>query len=48
MHKIADIAMGVLVLAGITVMVRPKSQGPKLVTASTNGFANLVSAATKF
>lgn len=48
MHKIADIAMGVLVLAGITVMVRPNSQGPKLVTASTSGFASLVTAATKF
>ncbi len=48
MHKFADIGMGVLILAGITVMVRPKSQGPKLVTASTNGFANIVGTATKF
>lgn len=48
MHKIADIGLAVIVLAGITVMVRPKSQGPKLITASTNGFANIIAKATAF
>jgi hypothetical protein len=48
MHKFADIGMAVILLAGITVMVRPKSQGPKLVTASTNGFANIIQKATAF
>lgn len=46
MHKIADIATGVLLVAGIMVMVRPNSQGPALVTNITNGFAGVVGAAT--
>lgn len=46
MHKIADIATGVLIVAGIMVMVRPRSQGPNLVNAITSGFGNIVKAAT--
>jgi hypothetical protein len=46
MHKIADIATGVLMVAGIMVMVRPNSQGPSLVTAITGGFGNVIGAAT--
>lgn len=46
MHKITDIAMGVLVVAGIFVMVRPGSKGPALVTNVTGGFANVIGAAT--
>lgn len=46
MHKIADILTGVLVVAGIMVMVRPNSQGPSLVKNLTDGFAGVVSAAT--
>jgi hypothetical protein len=46
MHKIADIAMGVLVLAGLATLVRPNSQGPRLVTAVTSGFGSLVQSAT--
>lgn len=46
MHKIADIATGVLVLAGIFVMVRPGSQGPKLVTSVGSSFSGVVKAAT--
>lgn len=46
MHKIADIATGVLLVAGIMVMVRPGSQGPALVTNITSGFAAVVNSAT--
>lgn len=46
MHKIADIATGVLIVAGIMVMVRPRSQGPTLVSNISNGFAGVVKAAT--
>ena len=46
MHKITDIAMGVLVLAGIFTLVRPNSQGPALVKALTGGFGSLVGSAT--
>lgn len=46
MHKIADIATGVLVVAGIMVMVRPNSQGPTLVKNLTSGFGTVVSSAT--
>ena len=46
MHKVADIATGLLVVAGIMVMVRPRSQGPALVSSATNGFANLIGKAT--
>lgn len=46
MHKVADIITGVLVVAGIMVMVRPNSQGPSLVQNSTTGLANVIGAAT--
>lgn len=46
MHKIADIATGVLVVAGIMVMVRPRSQGPALVKNLTSGFASIIGTAT--
>jgi hypothetical protein len=46
MHKVADIAMGVLVLAGIFTLVRPGSKGPLLVTNISSGFANVIKAAT--
>lgn len=46
MHKIADIATGVILVAGIMVMVRPNSQGPSLVTSITSGFAGVIGAAT--
>lgn len=46
MHKIADIAMAVIVLATIFTLVRPRSQGPKLVTNLTSGFASVIKAAT--
>lgn len=46
MHKITDIATGVIVLAVIFTLVRPKSQGPVLVSNVTSGFANVIKAAT--
>lgn len=46
MHKIADIATAVLVVAGIMVLVRPGSQGPSLVKNLTDGFSGVVTAAT--
>lgn len=46
MHKIADIATGVLVLAGIFVMVRPGSQGPNFVKSVGSAFSGVVNSAT--
>lgn len=46
MAKMWDFLIAVLFLAGIFVLVRPKSQGPKLVDSLTTGVTNLVKAAT--
>lgn len=46
MHKVTDIAMGVLVVAAIFTLVRPRSQGPALVSNITGGFSNVIKAAT--
>lgn len=46
MHKIADIATGLIVVAGIMVMVRPGSQGPGLVTNIGKAFSGAVTAST--
>lgn len=46
MHKLVDIGMGVLVVAGIFTLVRPGSQGPALVTNLASGFSGVVKAAT--
>lgn len=48
MNSIVDIATAVLIVAGITVLVRPNSQGPSLVNSIMNGFAGVVGSATKF
>lgn len=48
MNKIADIASAVLLVAAITVMVRPQSQGPGLVTSIGNSFSSVIKAATSF
>lgn len=45
-NKAADWGMGLLVVAGIFVLVRPKSQGPALVTNLTSGVASMVNSAT--
>lgn len=38
--------VGIVVLAGIFTMVRPRSQGPALVNNVANGLTNLVKAGT--
>jgi len=45
-HKIGDFLIGIVFIAGIFVLVRPGSQGPKLVDSITSGTVNLVKAAT--
>lgn len=37
---------GIVVVAGIFVMVRPGSKGPSLVSAVTGGLSNMIKAAT--
>lgn len=38
--------VGIVILAGIFVMVRPQSQGPTLVNNVATGLTNLVNAGT--
>lgn len=45
-NAITDFVSGTLVVAGIFVFVRPRSQGPALVTAVANGFSGVLGAAT--
>ena len=44
----ADILSAIVVLAMITVFVRPGSQGPSLVKNFLSGFAGLISSANSF
>lgn len=44
----ADVLGAVIVLAMITVFVRPGSQGPTLVTNFLKGFSSLVGTASSF
>lgn len=46
MNKLGDFLIAVLYVAAIFVLVRPGSQGPKLVDSLTKGTADLVNAAT--
>lgn len=46
MHKAGDVAVAIVVVAGIMVLVRPGSRGPQLVAALGNGFASAIGAAT--
>ena len=41
-----DVVTAIVVVAGIFVLVRPKSQGPALVNTITGGLNNLVKSAT--
>lgn len=41
-----DIVVYSFIVAGIFVMTEPNSQGPAFVKASTNGYANIVQAAS--
>lgn len=46
MNNIADIAVAIVILAGILVLTRPGSQGPSLVQNVTAGFGNAVGVAS--
>ena len=46
MNKWVDILSGVVVVAAIFVLVRPGSQGPKIVAAFGDSFATVLNAAT--
>lgn len=46
MNKIVDVAMGVLIVAAIFTLVRPRSQGPAFVSAVGSSFAGVIQAAT--
>lgn len=45
-HSLGTFIVGIVIIAGIFVMVRPQSQGPTLVDAFGNSMTNLVTAAT--
>lgn len=45
-NKVADIGMYAFLVAGILVMTRPGSQGPKLITALGGSISSLVKAST--
>lgn len=46
MSKFLDIGMALVVVAAIFVLVRPKSQGPALVSGVLNGFTGAIKGAT--
>ena len=46
MHKVGDIAVGVLVVAAIFVVTRPGSEAADVARAVIGGFAGLVQSAT--
>jgi hypothetical protein len=48
MNQIVDIVTLAFLVAGITVLVRPGSQGPALVGGFFKGFSGLISSATQF
>jgi hypothetical protein len=45
-QDIGSFLAGIVILAGIFVMVRPGSQGPSLVKNVTGGLSNLIKSAT--
>jgi len=45
-RNIGAFLTGVVILAGLFVMVRPGSQGPTLVTGVSNGLKGLITAST--
>ncbi len=42
----SDVVIYSMIVGGLLVMTRAGSQGPALVSASTNGYSNIVKAAT--
>lgn len=45
-NKAGDFLIAIVFVAGIFVLVRPKSQGPRMVEVLTAGTTNLIKAAT--
>jgi PRD1 phage membrane DNA delivery len=45
-NEIGDAVMAIILVAALFLMVRPRSQGPGLITAFTNGFASILKTAT--
>lgn len=48
MNKVFDVAGAIVIVAAITVLVRPNSKGPDLVKAITSGFSDVLKSATAF
>lgn len=46
MNRAFDLGVYAFVVAGILVLTRPGSQGPRFVSALTSGFAHVVQAAS--
>lgn len=46
MNRAADAITYTVIVAGILVLTRPGSQGPKFVTALTGGWAHIIQAAS--
>ena len=46
MNKLVDVATYAFLVAGILVLTRPGSQGPKFVTALGSSFAHVVQASS--
>lgn len=46
MNRVFDLGVYAFVVAGVLVLTRPGSQGPRLVTALTSGFSHVVQAAS--
>lgn len=44
--KIGEVIIAIVFVAGIFVLVRPRSQGPAFVDSVTGGLTNLLKAAT--
>jgi hypothetical protein len=47
MHKVGDIAFALIVVAGIMVLTRKGSQGPKFINALGGAFGGAIGQATK-
>ena len=45
-REIGSFLTGIIIIAVLFVLVRPRSQGPQLVTGVSSGLAGLVSSAT--
>lgn len=48
MNRVFDVATAIVIVAAITVLVRPNSKGPDLVNALGGSFTGALQAATAF